>query len=226
MKNSGRNNGDEPIAKRCVLRRSHELIMPRIQHTKSELKKQKDGLKRYTRYLPTLFLKKLQLQVELVRLHHAMDSIKQEKAYNKALVYKWVDVFAEKVDLDKLISVKEVLTNAGNIAGVSVPVFSEIIFEEQKYDLVKMPLWVDPGVKMMKEVMTLNAKTEILKRQEHIVREELRITTQRVNLFEKIMIPQSKENIRKIQIYLGDMQTSAVVTGKIAKEKILKTNGY
>ncbi len=200
--------------------------MPRIQHTKNEFKKQKDALKRYARYLPTLLLKKLQLQLELVRIHQAMDSIKQEKAYNKALVYKWADVFAEKIDLDKLISVKEVLADTGNIAGVSVPVFSEIIFEEQKYDFMKTPLWVDYGVKMMKEVMTLNAKTEIFKRQEHIVREELRITTQRVNLFEKIMIPQVKENIRKIQIYLGDMQTAAVVTGKIAKEKILRINGY
>jgi V/A-type H+-transporting ATPase subunit D len=64
-----------------------------------------------------------------------------------------------------------------------------------------------------------------LKRQDALVREELRITTQRVNLFEKVMIPQARENIKKIQICLGDMQTAAVVTGKIAKEKIQSRNG-
>jgi V/A-type H+-transporting ATPase subunit D len=88
-----------------------------------------------------------------------------------------------------------------------------------------MPLWVDYGIEAMKKVMIENARIEVLKKQDELVREELRITTQRVNLFEKVMIPQAKENIRKIQIYLGDLQTAAVVTGKIAKEKIQKKNG-
>jgi len=69
--------------------------------------------------------------------------------------------------------------------------------------------------------MSLNAKMEILKEQDLMVREELRITTQRVNLFEKVMIPRTKENVKKIQIYLGDMETAAVVTGKIAKAKVM-----
>ena len=65
----------------------------------------------------------------------------------------------------------------------------------------------------------------MLKKQDDLVREELRVTAQRVNLFEKVKIPEARENIRRIQIYLGDMQTAAVVTGKIAKEKIQKKNG-
>jgi V/A-type H+-transporting ATPase subunit D len=196
--------------------------MAKIRLTKNELKKQKDELKRYTQYLPTLLLKKQQLQMEIIKLHREMEEIKKKKAYLKAQVYKWVDVFAEKVGIEKLVSIDKIETQAGNIAGVDIPVFEKVVFKEETYDMVLIPLWVDYGIEALKETMILNAKTEVLKKQDELVREELRVTTQRVNLFEKVKIPEAKENIRKIQIYLGDMQTAAVVTGKIAKEKIQK----
>jgi len=195
----------------------------KIRLTKNELKKQKDALKRYTQYLPTLVLKKQQLQMEILKIHKAMEALKKERAYAKAETYKWADVFAEKAGLENLIKLVKIETSAGNIAGTDIPVFERTVFEEKKYDLVWTPLWVDEGIEAMKKVMTLNARMEVLGKQDELVREELRITTQRVNLFEKVMIPRTRENIRKIQIYLGDMQTAAVVTGKIAKEKITKT---
>jgi V/A-type H+-transporting ATPase subunit D len=199
--------------------------MGKIRLTKNELKKQKDALKRFNQYLPTLMLKKQQLQTEIQKLHRRMEELKKEKAYLKATIYKWVDVFAEPVDLKGIVELREVRTGEGNIAGVDIPVFEEAVFTEKEYDLLNTPLWVDDGVKAIKETLSMNAKIEVLKKQDALVREELRVTTQRVNLFEKVMIPRTKENIRKIQIYLGDMQTAAVVTGKIAKDKIQKKAG-
>lgn len=199
--------------------------MVKIRLTKNELKKQKDELKRYMQYLPTLLLKKQQLQTEILKIHNEMEEVKRQKAYLKAQVYKWVDVFAEDVSIDKLISLEKIETTEGNIAGIDIPIFEKALFKEEEYDFKNTPLWVDYGIEALKEEMTLNAKTEILKKQDELVKEELRITTQRVNLFEKVKIPEARENIRKIQIYLGDMQTAAVVTGKIAKEKIQKKNG-
>ncbi len=197
--------------------------MAKIRLTKNELKRQKDALKRYEQYLPALLLKKQQLQSEILKLHHAMEELKQEKAYVKARAYQWVDVFAEDAGLEKLISMEEVVTAPGNIAGVEIPVFDRVIFREEEYDFITTPLWVDYGIEMLKHVMILNARTEVLSRQDALLREELRITIQRVNLFEKVKIPETRGNIKKIQIYLGDMQTAAVVRGKIAKKKILKS---
>ncbi len=199
--------------------------MVKIRLTKNELKKQKDELKRYTQYLPTLLLKKQQLQTEILKIHNEMEEVKKQKAYLKAQAYKWVDVFGEDVGIEKLLSLEKIETIEGNIAGTDIPIFEKAAFKEEKYDLESTPLWVDYGIEALKKEMTLNAKTEVLKKQDELVREELRITTQRVNLFEKVKIPEARENIRKIQIYLGDMQTAAVVTGKIAKEKIQKKNG-
>ncbi|MGB2660787.1 MAG: V-type ATP synthase subunit D [Candidatus Omnitrophota bacterium] len=199
--------------------------MAKTRLTKNELKKQKDELKRYTQYLPTLLLKKQQLQTEILKIHQEMEGLKKEKAYLKAEVYKWVDVFAENVGIEKLISLERIETTEGNVAGIDIPIFEKAIFKEKEYDLQKTPLWIDYGIEALKKEMTLNARTEVLKKQDDLVREELRITTQRVNLFEKVKIPEARENIRKIRIYLGDLQTAAVVTGKIAKEKIQKKNG-
>jgi V/A-type H+-transporting ATPase subunit D len=50
---------------------------------------------------------------------------------------------------------------------------------------------------------------------------ELVKTTQRINLYEKVLIPQCKENIRRIKVYLGDQQTAAVCRAKIAKAKLV-----
>ncbi len=81
---------------------------------------------------------------------------------------------------------------------------------------------MDFGIKAVREVTMLRVKYEIFEKQVNVLKEELRITAQRVNLFEKIKIPEAKENIRKIGIFLGDLQTAAVVTGKIAKNKLAK----
>ena len=87
---------------------------------------------------------------------------------------------------------------------------------------MKTPLWVDYGIEAIKQQAEIKVKYQIFQKQETLILEELVRTTQRVNLFEKVKIPDTKENIRKIQIFLGDMQTASVVTGKIAKDKIAK----
>ena len=198
--------------------------MAKVRLTKNELKKQKDALKRYVQYLPTLQLKKQQLQTEILKLRHEEEKLKKERAYLKATIFKWVELFAENVGFEKKIKSREIETEEGNVAGIDIPVFKRVVFNVEEYDLLMTPLWVDEGLRAAEDTITMNARMEILRKQDELLREELRITTQRVNLFEKVMIPQSKENIKKIQIYLGDMQTAAVVTGKIAKEKIQKKN--
>ena len=87
-----------------------------------------------------------------------------------------------------------------------------------------MPLWVDRAIEEIKKILALNSEISILNEQANLLSEELRITTQRVNLFEKVKIPESRENIRVIQIFLGDQQTAAVVRGKISKNKIEKAS--
>lgn len=199
--------------------------MEKVKHTKTELKRQKDSLKRFMRYLPTLALKKQHLQVEISRVSHTIEELTDEIAKKEQALSKWIGVFAEDVKISELLKLKEVHTQTENIAGIDIPAFDRIDFDERGYDFLKTPLWVDYGIEVLKEHITLNLKLKIARKQEELLREELRITTQRVNLFEKVKIPEAQENIRSIQIVLGDMQTAAVVTGKISKRKIEQREG-
>lgn len=196
--------------------------MAKIKLTKNELKKQKDALKRYTRYLPTLELKKQQLLAEIRRVKDEIQAKQNKLNTLKVQLSKWIGVFAEDVDVASLIELKDVITDTGNIAGINIPLFKELTFDVKDYDLMAYPLWVDSGVDAVKETVSFEKELEILNEQEVLIQEELRTTVQRINLFDKVMIPRTKETIKKIQIFMGDQDTAAVVRGKISKNKINK----
>ncbi len=194
--------------------------MAKIRLTKNELKKQKEDLKRYRRYLPMLQLKKKQLQLEIIKVHQAIQATSSEVGDLRNSALKWVDVFAEDVSIEELCKPGRISTDQGNVAGIDIPVFVSVELIEKSYDFLLTPLWVDKAIFIEKEMLTLKAKLLIYHKQMGILKEELRISTQRVNLFEKVKIPQAQETIRVIQIHLGELQTAEVVRGKIAKAKI------
>ncbi len=196
--------------------------MAKIKYTKNELKKQKDQLKRFKRYLPTLVLKKQLLQMEIRQVEMQINEKSQQRERINAELMSWVHVFGENLNIAELVKVKETALETANIAGVDIPVFNGVIYENLPYDLMFYPLWVDAGVKKLKELFSADMELTILKKQAELLGEELRITTQRVNLFEKVKIPDTRENIRRINIFLGDQQTAAVVRGKLTKNKLVR----
>lgn len=196
--------------------------MAKVKLTKNEQKTQKDALKRFQRYLPTLMLKKQQLQMVIRQVEAKVQKVRDERDRLQEELEKWIAVFGEEAGIEELVKIHYISTDIGNIAGVDIPVFQSLEFEDIDYDLFVKPLWVDRGIEAIKKAAALDAEIEILQKQIELLGNELRTTTQRVNLFEKVKIPETKENIRKIQIYLGDQQTAAVVRGKIAKNKIEK----
>jgi len=197
--------------------------MAKIKLTKNELKKQKDELKMYRRYLPTLMLKKQQLQMEIRTTEARIRELRAEKERVDESFKAWIAVFGETgVFTPGILKVTELRTVSGNIAGVEIPVFKGADFEVAPYDLLSTPLWLDSAVENVRKVMLLDLEAETLEEQRRRLSRELRTTTQRVNLFEKVKIPEAKSNIKKIRVYLGDQQTAAVVRGKIAKRGMEK----
>ena len=197
-----------------------------VKLTKNELKVQKDRLKQFQRYLPTLQLKKQQLQAVVMQVTVQLEQVARQRQAAVAGLDDWVAVFAENDSfpaekrLETLVRPKHVVCGEENIAGVVVPVFQELSFEDIQYDVADYPLWVDTAAVRLREIARLDALEKTLRRQVELLEQELRATAQRVNLFEKVKIPEAKENNRVIGIYLGDQQTSAVVRGKIAKKKL------
>lgn len=197
-----------------------------VKLTKNEQKKQKDSLKQYQRYLPTLQLKKQQLQTVIRQIEAELAEYRAKQEALVGSVQSWISVFGEnsafceEKRLDKLVRPDKVVRREGNIAGVSIPIFEDLTFRPIDYPVEDYPLWVDHAVVLLQESARISALMKTLESQVELLGRELRTTSQRVNLFEKVKIPETKENIRKIGIYIGDQQTAAVVRGKIAKKKL------
>ena len=199
--------------------------MATVKLTKNEQKVQRDRLKQYERYLPTLMLKKQQLQSVITQINADLSEKVRERDAMIAGLDDWIAVFSENtvfpddLRLEMLVQPDKVVCDRMNIAGVSIPAFRELTFKEIVYDVADYPLWVDKALIKLREIARLDALVKTLETQVELLENELKTTSQRVNLFERVKIPEAKENIRVIGIYLGDQQTSAVVRGKIAKKK-------
>ncbi len=200
--------------------------MATVKLTKNELKTQKDHLKQYERYLPTLQLKKQQLQSVIMKVKAEHEAVEAQRRDVVSGLDDWVAVFGENEQfpderkLQQLVQPDRVDYTTENIAGVQVPNFRELTFRDVEYSVDEYPLWVDHAVVKLRDIARLDALCKTLATQEELLEKELRSTSQRVNLFEKVKIPEAKENIRVIEVYLGDQQTAAVVRGKIAKKKL------
>lgn len=196
--------------------------MARVKTSKQELKRQRDALARFERYLPTLQLKKQQLQLELRQVEAAMAKLGDEETQLRRELAAWIKLFAEAQPWGEYLGIKEVRYGELNIAGVAVPTFEAVIWRETVPDLHLTPSWLDDGLEALKAVITLRIRRRVLNEQHHLLSAELRVTTQRVNLFEKVKIPETRENIRIIRIALGDLQAAEVVRAKIAKAKAVE----
>ena len=197
--------------------------MSKLKLTKTELKTQTDALKQYRRFLPTLQLKKQQLQMELRKSRDLVEANRREYALLRKQLESFVGLYADRGAVGFIkenLQVVGVILSTANIAGVTVPVFEKVIFSEGNYDPFNVDFWLDGGLRTVRELVSLIEAGKVLEEQYRLLNVELLSTTQRVNLFEKVKIPECLENIRKIQIYLGDATTAAVVRSKIAKRKM------
>ncbi len=195
--------------------------MVKVKLTKTELKAQTDALKRFQRFLPMLQLKKQQLQAEIAAIVAKAEAVAARERELRAAMNAWIGVVAtEEGLLSGLVKVGEVKTGRANIAGVEIPTFESAETEVGRIDRWATPPWVDDAVEAAKEVVSLRSERAVFEEQRRLVAEELQQTSQRVNLFEKVKIPECKEAIRVIKIALGDEQTSSVTRGKIAKSRV------
>ncbi len=197
--------------------------MAKIKLTKNELRVQKDALKMYKRYLPTLTLKKQQLQSEIRTIEEKAQAVNCQKEELMEGFSSWIAVFSEQNAFpENVITVSNIKKGVGNIAGVDIPTYEGADFTRGDYDFYYTPLWVDIAATHMEKAMSLDLEKQVLDEQVRLLEKELLSTSQRVNLFEKVKIPETMANIKKISIYMADQQVSAVVRSKISKSKLAR----
>jgi V/A-type H+-transporting ATPase subunit D len=193
--------------------------MAKLKKTKNELKAQREALQRYERFLPTLELKKQQLQREVRRAEVGLSRSETRREAALERLRPWAGLLATMPDVGEYLQVEGVDLETANVAGVNVPVLTGVRLTLRTIDFFATPAWLDDALTVLGELLRLRAESRVYAVQRDLLAEELRLTSQRVNLFEKVMIPRALDNIRVIRIALGDAQTAAVARAKLAKGK-------
>lgn len=198
--------------------------MTQIKFTKSELRGQQLKLTQLSRYLPTLQLKKAMLQAEVLAAAQEIESLQASYLEQKkdAEAFQVLLSFDETLDLMDSLTILEVKNDYESIAGVEIPHFLDVVFTEASYSLFDHPFWFDDALMFLKGLIISKEKVYVARQKKKLLEQELREVSIRVNLFEKILIPRTMENIKKIKVFLGDQQLAAICQAKVAKRKILE----
>lgn len=198
--------------------------MAQIKLTKMELRDQQYKLKQLQKYLPTLQLKKAMLQTEVNNAIYEIEGLSHayDKQMNFCASFQALLTDPEAGVIDAAVEVEEVEKRYENIAGAEIPFFEKVIFRTIEYSLFETPLWVDSAMVKVQDLVIAKEKIEVVKEKKRILEKELREVSIRVNLFEKILIPRTQKQIKKIKVFLGDQELAFVAQAKVAKSKIEK----
>lgn len=196
--------------------------MADVKLTKNELRNQQVHLAQLEKYLPTLQLKKAMLQAEVNEVRHEIQRLEAEVEVKRKQVDEFSALLTTRTTIDPLQAVKiqQAHKHYENIAGVEVPYFDGVDFEEFTYNLFETPPWVDAAVVELRHLVRMREHVRVAYEQREALEKEWREVSIRVNLFEKVLIPRAVINIRKIKVFLGDQQLAAVSRAKVAKSKI------
>ncbi len=193
--------------------------MTKLSLTKSGLQKQRNELKLYKKLLPSLDLKRMQLSAELNKARAQLADIeKATQGMSEAFAAQLPMLADHEMKLSGLVRITNVTIAQENVVGVKLPTLERVDFEVFPYSRLAKPHWVDNLADKLQDAARLRIETQVAERRVRELELAVRRITQRVNLFDKILIPTAKKNIQRIQIFLGDGERSAVVRSKIAKK--------
>jgi len=194
--------------------------MARLALNKSSLSKLSRQLRTFERYLPSLDLKRKQLMAERARAQAAVQrTLRDMRVLRESIAAQLPMLANHEIELEDLVRLKTVRLGEENVVGTRLPVLEDKVVDVRDYGYLEKPHWVDRVVEALTDMIELQLRLAVERRRGVLLEEAVRKVTQRVNLFEKVLIPRSREHIRKIRIFLSDAERSAVVRSKIAKRK-------
>jgi V/A-type H+-transporting ATPase subunit D len=192
--------------------------MSKLVLSKSGLHKQRENMRLYERVLPSLELKRMQLTSELKRARKRLDNARVDEDMLKQRVALQLPMLADReMDLSGLVDVESIDIDEENMVGLRLPTFVDVRFRVAPYSMLARPHWTDVLTDRIKQMVSQKVRVQVMTQRVHLLEQSARKITQRTNLFEKILVPQAKRNIRKIQVYLADADRAAVIRSKITK---------
>lgn len=194
--------------------------MAKLALNKSSLAHQQQQLKTFKRFLPSLDLKRRQLIGERAKAQQAIAKTRNEINRMTSVIGEELPMLANTyVDLTNIARITGVEVSEENVMGTRLPKLAKVEVAVGDYGYMAKPHWVDRVVDYLHVVLELRVRSQVEERRLALLEDAVRTITQRVNLFDKVLIPRTQQNIKRIQIYLSDAERAAVGRAKIAKRK-------
>jgi len=194
--------------------------MAKVSLSKSSLSHQTQQLKSYQQFLPSLDLKRKQLMGERARAQAERRAVDERLAAARQQVAATLPMLGnEELDLAGLVQVEQVELGRENVVGTWLPALETLRVAVRPYGYISKPHWLEPLIEALTDSARLRVEALVAERRVALLEAAVRTVTQRVNLFDKVLIPQTRANIKRIRIALSDAERAAVVRSKIAKKK-------
>ena len=194
--------------------------MPQLALNKTSLTRETRQLGTYERFLPSLDLKRRQLIAERNKARRQVAATEAEIKGLEASAGESIPMAADRrLDLDGLVKVDRVEVGEENLVGLRLPVLIDVKLQRVEYSLLARPHWVDALATLLETLLKLRIRLSLEQQRLGVLEVAVKKITQRVNLFDKVLIPKARDNIRRIRIKLSDTEKAAIVNAKIAKRK-------
>jgi V/A-type H+-transporting ATPase subunit D len=192
----------------------------KFQYNKTSLQQLEKQLKVRERSLPTIKSKESALRLEVKRTKDEVNKLelqleKEIQSYEN-MVALWNEF---KPDL---VKVKDVTLSTKKFAGVVVPILDKVTFEIGHYSLFNSPSWFMDGIELLKQLAHTGIEAEFARTKLELLERARKKTTQKVNLFEKVQIPNYKDSIRKVKRYMEDEESLSKSSQKIMRANLEK----
>lgn len=189
----------------------------RFQYNKTSQQQLEKQLRIRERALPTLKNKESALRMEVKTARNKTDELSRRIEVLLGQQEKDLRMWSE-FDFS-LISVSDARIGYRKIAGVSTPVLEDVEFNVADFNLFLSPKWFPEGIASLKELMGLVIEREISRMKMEMLEIARRKTTQKVNLYEKVQIPEYRQAIMKIKRFLEDEENLSKAAQKIVKKR-------
>ena len=188
----------------------------KFQYNKTALQNLRRQLSIREKALPTLKSKEAALRLEVRKITAEIELLKEE--YQK-LVKENQNYNGFWTEFPEIVKIKKINSELKNIAGVKVNILSNIDFAIENVSIFNMPSWIRLAISMFERLMTIQVKIEMTEARLNALAYARKKTTQKVNLYEKVQIPEYKTAIIKIKRYMEDEDNLSKSSQKIVKER-------
>lgn len=188
----------------------------RYQMNKTSMQRLEKELKTRSEALPTLKAKETALRAEVKKAKENLEKITKEREEILSAQEKNYKIWME---YPSILRVGNIKIENRNVAGVKIPILEDIEYIVRDHSLYLQRAWIPGGTEVLKQLTKLTIEQRLMEKELEILYQARKKTTQKVNLYEKVQIPQFREAIGKIKRFLEDEENLSRAGQKIIKAK-------